>query len=283
MKITFTKAQALGNDFVIIFLKEQEMSNLSKVALADIARLVANRRLGIGCDQVIFVDEPKDPTCAMFIRFFNADGSEAESCGNGSRTIGLWWMRQNVTKTVNFQSIGGFITTNLIDDDIGLIEMILPTPIVDATIDLGEYQNYSSPAPLMVVVGNPHVVLFVEDDESAELWGAVIEKLPVFPARTNVSFATLVCQNTIRLTVWERGVGLTPACGTGAAGTAVATVVRGLVDGSQPITVIQAGGTLSIEIKDDCLIQRGRASIVFQGVIEFNEQLFMHSKHSIKP
>lgn len=268
MAITFIKAQALGNDFVIIPLQQQGMNDLSTAALTRVAYFVANRRLGIGCDQIIFVDAPKDPTCAMFVRFFNADGSEAESCGNGSRAIGLWWMLQNETKTVTFQSIGGFVTTNLIDADTGLIEMILPKPVVDATIDLGAYQLYSDPAPVVVVVGNPHVVLFVKDDECAELWGSVIEKLPVFPAGTNVSFVTQICQNTIHLTVWERGAGLTPACGTGAVATAVASAVRGLVDKSQLITIIQAGGILSIEIKDNCLIQRGRASIVFEGVID---------------
>ena len=253
---------------MIIPLQQQGLDDLSTVVLADVARFVANRRLGIGCDQVIFVDKPKDLKCGMFIRFFNADGSEAESCGNGSRAVGLWWMRQNAVKTVTFQSIGGFVTTHLIDENTGLIEMILPAPVVNATIDLGEYQAYSNPAPVVVVVGNPHVVLFVEDDAHVEPWGASIEKLPVFPAGTNVSFVTQVHGNVVHLAVWERGVGLTPACGTGAAGTAIAAVVRGLVDAtSHPITIIQAGGTLIIEIKDDCLIQRGRASVVFDGVI----------------
>lgn len=268
MKITFTKAQALGNDFVIIPLQQQGMTDISAEALTDAARFVANRRLGIGCDQVIFVDAAKDPACAMFIRFFNADGSEAESCGNGSRAVGLWWMQQNKAETVEFQSIGGFVMTKLIDADTGLIEMILPPPVINGSVDLGVYQLYSNPAPVMVVVGNPHIVLFVENDADATSWGAAIEKLPVFPMGINVNFVTRVCDNTIDLIVWERGVGLTPACGTGAAGTAVASVVRGLVDGNQPITVVQPGGALVIDIKDHCLIQRGRASIVFEGAIE---------------
>ena len=243
------------------------MGELSTAALADIARFVANRRLAIGCDQVIFIGKPKDPACAMFIRFFNADGSEAESCGNGSRAVGLWWMQLHDAKTVTFQSLGGFVTTNLIDASAGSIEMILPIPIVDAAIDLGAYQIYSNPAPVVVVVGNPHVVLFVENDARAESWGAAIEKLSVFPAGINVNFVTYASDNTIHLTVWERGVGLTPACGTGAAGTAVASAVRGLVDGDKPITIVQAGGSLSIEIHPDRLVQRGRASIVFEGAI----------------
>jgi diaminopimelate epimerase len=268
VKITFTKAQALANDFVIIPLQQQGMSDLSASALADVARFIANRRLGIGCDQVIFVDAAKDHTCEMFIRFFNADGSEAESCGNGSRAVGLWWMQQNRVEEVTFQSIGGFVTTKLIDADTGLVEMILPNPAVDGSVDLGAYQVYSNPAPVMVVVGNPHVVLFVENDADVASWGAAIEKLPVFSMGINVNFVTRVRANTIDLTVWERGVGLTPACGTGAAGTAVASLVRGLIDGARPITVVQAGGTLSIEIHPDRLVQRGRASIVFDGVIE---------------
>ncbi|MES2252726.1 MAG: diaminopimelate epimerase [Pseudomonadota bacterium] len=271
MKAIFTKAQALGNDFVIISLQQKGVDGLTTSNLADIARFVANRRLGIGCDQVIFVDTPRDHTCAMFIRFFNEDGSEAESCGNGSRAIGLWWMQRNGVGTITFQSIGGFVTTNLIDADVGLIEMILPIPVVDEMIDLGAYQIYSKPSPVVVVAGNPHVVLFVENDTCAEPWGAAIEKLPVFPAGINVNFVTHVHESTIHLTVWERGVGLTPACGTGAVGSAVASVVRGLVNGDKPITVVQAGGSLSIEIKDDCLIQRGRASIMFEGVIELGE------------
>jgi diaminopimelate epimerase len=268
LKVTFTKAQALGNDFVIIPLEQKGPPDLSTAALADLARFVANRRLGIGCDQVIFVGAAKDPACAMFIRFFNADGSEAESCGNGSRAVGLWWMQQNKAEVLTFQSIGGFVTTKLIDAGAGLIEMILPVPVIDGSVDLGAYQIYSNPAPVVVVVGNPHVILFVENDAHVEPWGAAIEKLSVFPAGINVNFVTRVCDNTIDLTVWERGVGLTPACGTGGAATAVASVVRGLVDGGQPITVVQAGGSLVIEIKDNCLIQRGRASVVFDGVID---------------
>ena len=268
MKITFTKAQALGNDFVIIPLQQEGVPDHSKVALAAVARFVANRRLGIGCDQVIFVDAAKDPVCAMFIRFFNVDGSEAESCGNGSRAVGLWWMQQNKAATVTFQSIGGFITTKLIDADTGLIEMILPPPVIDGSVDLGTYQMLSNPAPVVVVVGNPHVVLFVENDADAASWGAAIEKLPVFPMGINVNFVTQIDKNTIHLIVWERGVGLTPACGTGAAGTAAASLVRGLIDGAQPITVVQAGGLLVIEIHPDRLVQRGRASVVFEGAID---------------
>lgn len=257
---------------MIIPLQQQRLGDLSAAVLADVARFVANRRLGIGCDQVIFVDAPKDPTCAMFIRFFNTDGSEAESCGNGSRSVGLWWMQKNKTKTVTFQSTGGFVTTHLIDEDTGLIEMILPTPVVDGSVDLDVYQMYSNPAPVVVVVGNPHVVLFVENDAHVASWGAAIEKLSVFPAGINVNFVTQIDKNTIHLTVWERGVGLTPACGTGAAATAVASVMRGLVDAEQPIKVVQAGGSLGIEIKDSCLIQRGRASIVFEGVIDVSQR-----------
>ena len=268
MKITFTKAQALGNDFVIIPLQQKGAPDFSTEALTDVARFVANRRLGIGCDQVIFVDAAKDPACAMFIRFFNADGSEAESCGNGSRAVGLWWMQQNKAEIVTFQSIGGFVTTKLLDADTGLIEMTLPAPVIDGSVDLDAYQVHSNPAPVVVVVGNPHVVLFVGNDVDAASWGATIEKLSVFPMGINVNFVTRVCANTIDLIVWERGVGLTPACGTGAAAAAVASVVRGLVDGNQPITVVQPGGSLIIEIKDDCLIQRGRASVVFEGAIE---------------
>ena len=253
---------------MIIPLQQQGLDDLSTELLTRIARFVANRRLGIGCDQVIFVAKPKDPKCAMFVRFFNADGSEAESCGNGSRAVGLWWMQQNKAEVVIFQSIGGFVTTKLIDAGTGLIEMILPLPVVDATINLGAYQMYSNPAPVVVVVGNPHVVLFVENDAHVALWGAAIEKLSVFPMGINVNFVTRVCANTIDLTVWERGVGLTPACGTGAAGAAVASLVRGLVDGAHPITVVQAGGALLIEIHPDRLVQRGRASVVFDGVID---------------
>lgn len=257
---------------MIISLQQEGLDDLPTEALTRVARFVANRRLGIGCDQVIFVDAAKDPACAMFIRFFNADGSEAESCGNGSRAVGLWWMQQNKAEVVTFQSIGGFVTTKLIDAGTGLIEMILPAPVIDGSVDLGAYQVHSNPAPVVVVVGNPHVVLFVENDVDAASWGAAIEKLHVFPMRINVNFVTRVCANTIDLTVWERGVGLTPACGTGAAGTAVATAARGLVDDAQPITVVQAGGSLSIEIKDNCLIQKGRASIVFDGVIDVSQR-----------
>lgn len=270
MNVSFVKAQALGNDFVIIPLQQKGMGEFSTDNLARIVRFVANRRFGIGCDQVIFIDAPKDPNTAMFVRFFNADGSEAESCGNGSRALGLWWMLKNETNIVTFQSMGGLVTIKLIDPDAGLVEMILPLPVADTTIYLGEYQAYSDPAPVFVMVGNPHVVLFSDNDDAAELWGRVIEKLPVFPAGTNVNFVTQVCQNTVHLTVWERGVGLTPACGTGAAATAVAAAARGLVNGNFPVTVIQAGGSLVIDIKHNNLVQRGKAGLVFEGKVSFD-------------
>jgi diaminopimelate epimerase len=268
LKISFIKAQALGNDFVIIPLDQAHLRAVPESTLPNISRIVSNRRLGIGCDQVIFVDAPKDPSCVMYIRFFNADGSEAESCGNGSRAVGLWWMQRNNTRTATFQSQGSFITTNLIDEKTGIIELILSSPVIDTKINLGKYQTLSTPAPVVVTPGNPHVVLFVENNNDAETLGATIGNLPQFPNGINVNFVTRIHKNKISLTVWERGVGLTPACGTGAIATAVAAATRGLVDPEREITVVQAGGGLSIAINNDHLTQRGAASIVFEGLIE---------------
>jgi diaminopimelate epimerase len=269
-KISFIKGQALGNDFVIIPLNQDGFETIPETNLPDISRFISNRRLGIGCDQVIYMDAPKDPSCAMSVRFFNADGSEAESCGNGSRTIGLWWMQKKNTQTVKFHSQTNLITTNLIDKNAGIIELILPTPIIDAKINIGKYQGLSNPPPVVVIPGNPHIVLFVEQDNDAEKLGEIIGNLPQFTKGINVNFVTRIHKNKISLTVWERGVGLTPACGTGAIATAVAAKTRGLVNGDHEITVIQAGGGLSMAIHADHLTQRGAASIVYEGTIQIN-------------
>ncbi|MDP3371347.1 MAG: diaminopimelate epimerase [Candidatus Paracaedibacteraceae bacterium] len=267
LKIPFIKAQALENDFVIILLQEQDAA-FANVILSELARTIANRRIGVGCDQVILVNT-FNTTDELYLRFFNSDGSEAEGCGNGSRAFSLWWMERHVCDAVSFKTKGGIVRGQRAPDDHTLIDLFLPKPIINKDIYLGEYQSLSMPDPVMVTIGNPHVVLFVSDDCSAQLLGPLIEWLPQFPNGINVSFARLTDENNIVLRVWERGAGLTPACGTGAAAVAVAASVRGLVDVSKTINVLQVGGSLTITLCDEGLKQRGAASIVFEGVFLF--------------
>lgn len=264
MNIPFTKAQALGNDFVIILLSE--INNVVGVELTHLTRMIADRRLGIGCDQVIYVDASNIDD-KINVRFFNSDGSEAESCGNGSRAFALWWMQKEKLASLSFGTLGGLIEARLIlvDDDV-LVELTLPKPLIDAAVHLGDYQCFSNPMPVMVTVGNPHLVLFMNDDYSVEKLGPLLENLPQFPKRINVNFIRSIDANMIDLNVWERGAGLTPACGTGAVAAAVAAVFRGLADSDQVIKVMQAGGQLNVRIADDHVVQCGKGFIVFDGI-----------------
>lgn len=179
-------------------------------------------------------------------------------------------MEKHACASVSFKTKGGVVHAQRVSsDDNILIDLLLPKPIINQDIHLGEYQALSMPEPLMVTVGNPHVILFVNDDYCAQALGPLIEWLPQFPNGINVNFVRSVDANNIVLTVWERGAGLTPACGTGAAAVAVAASVRGLIDVSKPVNVQQTGGMLTMTLCGENIKQRGTASIVFDGIFLF--------------
>lgn len=249
----------LGNDFVIIDAREEEMELSSAKATA-----IADRRSGIGCDQLIIL-RPSDKADVR-MQIYNADGSEVEACGNASRCVA-----KLIGDETRIETAGGIIIGSATADG-AIVDMGKPRfewqsiPLAYAMDTLNMpvgWEDLQNPAA--VNVGNPHVIFFVDNSDVVELerLGPMIEVDPLFPEKVNVNVAHIK-DGTIHLRVWERGVGLTRACGTGACATAVAAIKRGLV--SSPVQVELPGGSLVISWKDGETIQmQGPTTYVFSG------------------
>ena len=264
MRVSFTKMHGLGNDFIVIDARSAPVPAMT----AALAAALADRKTGIGCDQLILI-EPSE--CATFrMRIFNADGGEVEACGNATRAVG-----QLHGQPATVETLGGILTTTPQQDGIS-VDMGKPRfdwaaiPLAYALDTLAmpvAWDELTQPAA--VNVGNPHAVFFVADCGAVELdrLGPEIEHDALFPARVNVNVATVTARDAIRLRVWERGVGETRACGTGACATAIAAMRRGLTD--RKVTVTLAGGQLQIEWRaDQSILMTGPAEISFTGSFE---------------
>jgi diaminopimelate epimerase len=271
----FLKMHGLGNDFVVFDARKQGLL-LSR----DAVRAIADRRTGVGCDQVIVIE--KGPTgfdAAM--RSINADGGEVESCGNASRCVARLLMEELDRTSVSISTRGGPLQC----DDAGggnvTVDMGPPRfewnriPLareLDTNgfdIDVGG-QSWRAAA---VSVGNPHCVFFVDDAEAAPVaqLGPLIETHKLFPERTNVEFVAVLDRSRLRMRVWERGAGITAACGTGACAAAAAAHRRGLVE--PKLEVDLDGGPLAIELRpsDSHILMTGPASLSFQGVLDVED------------
>jgi len=267
MRVNFTKMHGLGNDFVVLDTRDAPLPALG----ADTVRALADRTHGIGCDQLILLED--DPEATVRMRIYNADGGEVEACGNASRAIGLL-----LGEPATIATAGGLISTTPeaggIAVDMGeprfeWEEIPLAYPMDTASMPLG-WDMLEQPSA--VNVGNPHVVFFVEDCDAVPLdrLGPQIEHDEVFPKRINVNVATVVDRQTVRLRVWERGVGLTRACGTGACATAIAAMRRGLVE--RKVTVHLPGGPLGIAwAEDNRITMTGPATEAFRGTFEWGD------------
>jgi len=256
----FRKMHGLGNDFVVIDTRE------SPVEMTEArARAIADRHTGIGCDQLIVIG-PSD-RADVSMRIFNADGSEVAACGNATRCIPLF-----VGRDVLIETQAGLLDARLTDSGAS-VDMGAPRfdwdaiPLAYAMDTLTLPTSWEDlPPPACVNVGNPHVIFFVDDLDAVDTarLGALIEVDPLFPERVNINFAQMLSLHHIRLIVWERGAGLTRACGTGACATAVAAIRRGLATG--PVTVTLPGGDLVIDWTPGGHIQMtGPAISVFSG------------------
>jgi diaminopimelate epimerase len=233
----FRKMHGLGNDFAIFDARE------GAVAMdAAWARAIADRRTGVGCDQVIVL-EPSD-VADVRMRIWNADGGEVESCGNASRCVASLGARTIETKggVLAASSDGDGVTVDMGEPRFGWEEIPLAYAMDTVAMPVG-WDGLE--APFAVNVGNPHVVFFVPDADAVDLarLGPIIEHDPLFPERINVNVASMD-DDAIRLHVWERGAGLTQACGTGACATGVAAIARGLASSS--VEVRLPGGSLTI-------------------------------------
>ncbi|HEX4739229.1 MAG TPA: diaminopimelate epimerase [Allosphingosinicella sp.] len=262
MRRRFLKMHGLGNDFVIFDAREAavEMDEARARALAD-------RRTGIGCDQLIVL-EPSD-AADVRMRIWNSDGGEVESCGNASRCVATLIGGDCTIETagglLSASANGSAATVDMGRPLFGWDEIPLAYPMDTADMPVG-WEDLRDPAA--VNVGNPHVIFFVADVDAVPLdrLGPQIEQDPLFPERVNVNVASIE-NKTIRLRVWERGAGLTQACGTGACATAAAAIRRKLV--TSPVKVRLPGGTLTIEwAPGETIRMSGPAAHAFSGEVE---------------
>lgn len=264
MRIPFVKMHGLGNDFIVLDGRDRPLPAIDATAVA----ALSDRHTGIGCDQFILL---QPSTRADFrMRIFNCDGSEVESCGNATRAVGLLH-----GSAATIETRGGLLQAIPTDNGIS-VEMGVPNfdwdriPLAYAMDTLHLPVGWEDlEDPTAVNVGNPHVIFFVADCDAVDLGrlGPMIENDPLFPQRVNVNAATVSARDAIRLRVWERGAGLTRACGTGACATAIGAMRRGLVD--RRVTVTLPGGPLVIEWRDDeQIVMTGGATESFRGTFD---------------
>jgi diaminopimelate epimerase len=272
MQIEFTKMHGLGNDFVVINAIKEKLPK----DLGDFSKKIADRHFGIGADQILYILNTKEADFKM--RFFNGDGSEAETCGNGIRCLAKYVYEHELTKKKKlvFYTLGGIVKPeiqgNLIKVDMGEPKLKTKDWLFNAEKVVKQELEVEGRKYLvtLVSVGNPHCVIFVDDVEKYDLHhlGPLFEHHSKFPKRINVEFVQVINRQEVIMRVWERGDGLTLACGSGASAVGVAGVLNGLTD--QKITVHLLGGDLEIEWAkaDNHVYMTGPAAEVFNGKID---------------
>jgi diaminopimelate epimerase len=270
----FLKMHGLGNDFAIFDARDSAFA----ITAAQV-KAVADRHFGIGCDTVVVI-RPGGAQSDATVLFYNADGTESEACFNASRCVARLLLDERGLARVKLSTKGGMLVCS--DAGKGLVTVDVGEPrldwnevplagAVDTTnfpLDIG-----GTSLPVSAVsMGNPHCIVFVPDAEKAPLTvlGPRIETLPFFPKRTNVEFAQVLDQGRIRMRVWERGVGVTLACGTGACATAIAAVRRGLA--GRKVELVLDGGSLWIEWReaDGHVLMTGPTAMPFQGRVDLD-------------
>lgn len=261
----FRKMHGLGNDFVVIDARNDALEMTPARA-----RAIADRHRGIGCDQLILIEPSTRADVRM--RIFNADGGEVDACGNATRCIPLFLGRD-----CRIETNAGLLEAELKDDGAS-VDMGAPRfgwediPLAYAVDTLDMPLSWEDlPVPTAVNVGNPHVIFFCDDLDAVDCarLGSLIENDPLFPERVNVNFAQVLDGDHLRLIVWERGAGLTQACGTGACATAVAAIRRKLMTG--PVTVSLPGGDLLIGwAPGEHIRMTGPATSVFEGEADWS-------------
>jgi diaminopimelate epimerase len=277
MKLSFSKMQGLGNDFVV--LDAVRNAQLTKLTPGQ-ARFLANRHFGVGCDQILIVQRPTRPDVDFRYRIFNSDGGEVEQCGNGARCFVRFVHDEKLSdkKSILVETQCGVLTLTLQDNGEVTVDMGEPrfkpaeipfTSDSDAVVQPLDV-NGKSVDISVVSMGNPHAVQVVTNTEAFPVLidGPVIESHPRFPKRVNAGFMQIDNRNAIHLRVYERGAGETLACGTGACAAVVAGIRRGLLD--SPVRVTTHGGDLSIAWAGDGqpVMMTGPAVTVFRGDIE---------------
>ena len=264
-KIRFTKMHGCGNDYIYINMMEHAIAAPQAAAIA-----WSDRHKGIGSDGLVLIDRSPVPEADFSMRIFNADGSEAMMCGNASRCIGKYlYERGLTTKTeIRLLTLSGvkILSLQLKDDMVESVTVDMLEPVFDNTTQFIE--SRSTGRGTFVSMGNPHYVIFTDDVDQVGESGKILEHHPAFPQRCNIEFARIEEDARIRTRVWERGSGITLACGTGACATAVAAVLTGRAE--RKSRIVMDGGTLTIEWRksDNHVYMTGPAEFVFDGEIE---------------
>ena len=275
MKLKFTKMHGLGNDFVVFDATRAPIA-LTREEL----RRIADRHFGIGCDQILQVEKPREPGTDFYYRIFNADGGEVEQCGNGARCFVRYVRDHGLSgkSEIRVGTLSGVIVPRLEADGQVSVDMGVPQfepscipfqaerRALTYTLEIGAKSVVIS----ALSMGNPHAVQLVHDVDNAPVQteGAAIEAHPRFPQRVNAGFMQVMSRNHVKLRVFERGAGETLACGTGACAAAVAGIQRGLLD--KRVTVTTRGGDLGISWEGDGkpVLMTGPAVTVFEGEME---------------
>jgi diaminopimelate epimerase len=269
MSLSFTKMQGAGNDFVVLDARPAPLS-----LPAPLVRHIADRRFGVGCDQLIIM-EPGDSSADVFMRILNADGTESGACGNATRCVAALIAEETGAREIGVRTVAGLLRAEILGP--GLVEVDMGTPklgwedvpvahetdTLHLSLGLGPVSD-----PAACSMGNPHVTFFVDGlaHLPIDTLGPKLETHRLFPERANIGFAHVESPERIRLRVWERGAGLTLACGSGACATLVNAHRRGLT--GRRVTITMDGGELLITWRaDNHVLMRGPAETVFTGTL----------------
>ena len=272
---SFRKMNGLGNDFVVVDARDEALA-----LGADAVRAIADRKDGVGCDQLIAL-EPS-AKADVFMRIWNADGSEVEACGNAARCVAALMAEEQGRPQVTIETEDQVLGATVADDGQVTIDMGVPRlgwdeiPLAEPFHDTRRIELQAGPidapvmhSPAVVNVGNPHAVFFVEDTETIDLAriGPMLEHHPLFPERANISLVQVLSPEHLKVRTWERGAGLTRACGTAACASAVAAVRRELT--GRKVTVTLPGGDLVIEWReaDGHVLMTGPYALDFEGTL----------------
>lgn len=261
--LRFRKMHGAGNDFLVIDARD------GRPPLApEVVRALGDRHRGVGFDQ--FVEIRRHPEADALLAFRNADGSSAGACGNATRCVADLLMREAGREAVMLRSVAGALPARRRAD--GRAEVNMGAPRFDwREVPLAEAADTLAlpipGAPTAVSMGNPHAVLFVPDAEAAPVTvlGPELERHPIFPDRANIGFAQVIALDRMRLRVWERGAGLTLACGSGACAAVAAAVRRGQC--GRTVAVEMDGGTLGLDWREDGIHMTGPVAEVFEGEV----------------
>ncbi|HEY7386114.1 MAG TPA: diaminopimelate epimerase [Beijerinckiaceae bacterium] len=272
--LTFRKMNGLGNDFVVLDARARALS-----LTPEGARRISDRTKGVGCDQVIVLEPSK--RADVFMRIFNADGSEVSACGNATRCVAWLMAEETGRREATVETSAGLLRADVegaehVTIDMGTPrfawdEIPLAEPFYDTTaieLQIGPIDDPVLHSPSVVNVGNPHAIFWVDDVDAHDLarFGPLLENHPIFPERANISLAQVTSREGIKLRTWERGAGLTRACGTAACAAAVAAARKGLTE--RRVAVDLPGGRLLIDwTEDGHILMCGPTELEFEGTL----------------